>query len=242
MTENGTTAARVERLIGRLCSATLYLADCHDLLPIEADAVVSDPPYGMNWNTDTTRFSRGQSEHSLRKYGSGRDDWGDIEGDAEPFDPAPWLEFPKVVLWGANHYAARLPVGTSLIWLKKYDHMFGKFLSDAEIGWMKTGYGVYCFRHEFSTSRRAKEIHGTAGFDLSPGHPTQKPVALMDWCLRRAKVPDGGIVLDPFMGSGTTGVACIRRGVNFIGVEKDERYFEVALKRLRAEISQGRMF
>jgi DNA methylase len=205
-------------------------------------SIVTDPPYGTNWCTDSTRFSGGVSKNVRQKRGDGRDDWGKIEGDATPFDPSPWLNFSRVVLWGANHYAARLPVGTTLVWIKKDDRLFGTFLSDAEIGWMKTGHGVYCFRKTFAPPTRAKEARGTTVY-LSPAHPTQKPVALMSWCLRRAKVLAGETVLDPFMGSGTTGVACMRRRCHFIGVEKDERYFEIALKRIRGEISrQRRMF
>jgi DNA modification methylase len=64
------------------------------------------------------------------------------------------------------------------------------------------------------------------------GHPTQKPVALMRWCLDKAKVPPGATVLDPFMGSGTTGVACVQTGRNFIGIEIDEEYFSIAERRI----------
>lgn len=64
------------------------------------------------------------------------------------------------------------------------------------------------------------------------GHPTQKPVALMRWCLDKAKVPPGATVLDPFMGSGTTGVACVQTGRNFIGIEIDPEYFAIAERRI----------
>jgi DNA modification methylase len=211
------------------CVVSLYLADCLDLLPIEADAVVSDPPYGMNWNTDSTRFATGQ-----RTAGPGRNRDA-ILGDDTPFDPSPWLGYDKVVLWGSNHYAQRLPIGTTLVWLKRLDEGFGSFLSDAEIAWMRGGHGVYAFRKCFPHASRTVE----AGDSV---HPSQKPVVLMSWCLEQAKVPEGATVLDPFMGSGSTGVACIRTGRNFIGVEKDERYFEIAADRLRRELEQGRMF
>ena len=70
-------------------------------------------------------------------------------------------------------------------------------------------------------------------------HPTQKPVAVMSWCLEKAKVPIGATVLDPYMGSGTTGIAAIRRGCNFVGVEKDPRYYAIAVRRIEAEMNQG---
>jgi hypothetical protein len=134
------------------------------------DAVVADPPYGMSCNTNSRRFTGGN--RALRK-GEGRDDWPVVAGDNKPFDPSLWLIFPKVCLWGANHFAARLPVGTTLVWIKKADHLFGSFLSDAEVGWIKGGHGVYCFRKQFPPPSRAHEGGGRCA------HPMQKPVALI---------------------------------------------------------------
>ncbi len=213
------------------------MGDCTAVLPtLEAgsvDAVVTDPPYGMSWNTDSTRFSGGQRDIGR---GDGRDDWGTIAADDEPFDPAPWLQFDRVILWGANHYAQRLPVGTSLVWIKKADHLFGTFLSDCEIAWMKGGYGVYAFRWQFPPPSRMAENFG------SVAHPSQKPVALMGWCIDKSKVAKGESVLDPFMGSGTTGVACVRTGRRFIGIEKEPRYFDIAVKRIEAELNRAPLF
>lgn len=206
----------------------LHQGDCLEFLKtLEAgsiDAVISDPPYGMKWNTDSTRFSGGKKTN--RRLGDGRADWGDIKGDGEPFDPSPWLGFRKVILWGANHYAARLPVGTTLVWLKKGDHLFGTFLSDAEVGWMKGGYGVYCHRRNFPSSSRSKENNG------SIAHPTQKPISLMEWCISKLKLKPGATIFDPYMGSGTTGVAAIRMGMNFVGCELDPTYFAIAERRI----------
>ena len=204
-------------------SVTLILGDCLDHLGIVAHAVVSDPPYGMKWNTNSKRFSGGK-----RKRGEGVDDWGKVGGDDKPFDPAPWLEYPACVLWGSNHYGQRLPVGTTLIWMKKPPHLFGTFLSDAEVAWMKGGHGTYCHMNtrEYMATQKNKM------------HPTQKPVALMAWCMDRAKVPQGATVLDPYMGSGTTGIACIRTGRKFIGIERDPKHFETAVQRIRAELTQ----
>ena len=200
----------------------LHLGDCLAVLPtLEGiDAIVTDPPYGMDWDVDMTRFSGGGAE-SQAKRGAGRNYDAPVIGDDEPFDPAPWLVFPKVVLFGCNHFAARLPVGSTLVWLKRNDAAFGSFLSDAELAWMKGGYGVYCKR---DTSLMAET--------RSRLHPTQKPVSLMKWVLDMAKVPIGATVFDPFMGSGTTGVACVKTGRNFIGCEIDEGYYKVASKRI----------
>lgn len=200
--------------------------DCLEVLPTldtsSIDAVVSDPPYGMGWDTNTTRFSGGNV-----KSGKGRD-WGSrIIADDEPFDPTPWLDFPKVILWGANHYAKRLPVGTTLVWIKRSDGAFGSFLSDAEIGWQKGGHGVYCHRESGGNSVRASEAGGECA------HPTQKPLSLMAWCIERLNLPEGATILDPYCGSGTTGVAATRLGFNFIGIEIDAEYARIARERIK---------
>ena len=138
-------------------------------------------------------------------------------------------------MWGANHYAARLPIGTTLVWIKKDEHLWGSFLSDAEIGWMKGGHGVYTKRINFPPPVRAVDYGGDPCRPTGI-HPTQKPVLLMAWCMDKAKVPEGATVLDPYMGSGTTGIACLRTGRNLIGVEKDKRHFDTACKRMSREI------
>lgn len=207
---------------------TLYLGDCREILPTigNVDAVVTDPPYGMAWNTDSKRFS-GPGR------GEGRNDWGAIRNDDTAFDPAPWLSFPEVIVWGANHYSARLPVGTTLVWLKKAPHLFETFLSDAEIGWQKGGHGVYCHFEQFPPPSRRFENNGTVA------HPTQKPIGLMRWCIERTK---GHAILDPFMGSGTTGVACVKLGRKFIGVEIEPRYFDISCRRIEEAYRQPDLF
>lgn len=205
----------------------VHTGDCRDVLATldrsTIDAVITDPPYGMAWDTDSKRFTGGSIER-----GEGVERWGDVEQDAVPFDPAPWLTFPRVVLFGCNHYAARLPVGTTLVWIKKNEPQFGTFLSDAEVAWMKGGYGVYCFQKPFPPPSRMFEGGGKTL------HPCQKPIDLMRWCMDVAKVPVGGTVLDPYCGSGTVGVACLLTGRNYIGIEIDERYAAVARQRIAA--------
>jgi site-specific DNA-methyltransferase (adenine-specific) len=192
-------------------------------------AVVTDPPYGMGWDTDCTRFSGGDNHH--RSVAPGRD-WGEsIRGDDRPFDPTPWLAFPKVTLWGANHFAARLPVGTTLVWVKRNEPAFGSFLSDAEIGWMKGGHGVYLHKDLSMNSLARRRVH-----------PAQKPVGLMEWCIRRLKLKPGSIILDPYMGSGTTGVAALNLGYRFVGIESDATHFQTARKRLAAARSSLPLF
>ena len=207
-------------------NVTLYRGDCLEILPTleGADAVISDPPYGMNY---TCRM-----KSMAGRNGSGGKDWGKtIEGDNEPFDPSPWLKWEKVVLFGSNHFGARLPVGTKLVWIKRNDPAFGTFFSDAEEAWMKGGCGIYC--------KRDLSMNGEA---LTRQHPCQKPVPLMAWCMDKAKVAEGETVLDPYMGSGSTAIAAIRTGRRFIGIEKDPEHFENARKRIEAELAQGDLF
>lgn len=217
--------------------ATLYLGVNDDLLPSldRGCSVVSDPPYGMDWNTDSTRFSGGQAENG-RSRGDGRSDWGAIEGDAEPFDPAPWLEFKDTVLWGANHYAQRLPVGRTLMWLKKPPALFGTFLSDFEVGWASGGYGCFAHYRQFPPPSRIVENDGK-----TVGHPTQKPLSLMEWCIAEFARGEQAII-DPYMGSGTTGVAATLLGRPFIGIEKSMAYFDTACRRIEAAYRQPRLF
>lgn len=217
-----------EHFVGRCSTVTLYQGDCIEILPTlgAVDAVVSDPPYGMNLDTDNSRFSGG-SPASIARRGTGVGTGGGegVIGDDEPFDPSPWLGFPAVVLFGSNHYAQRLPVGTTLVWLKRYDGAFGTFLSDAEIAWMKGGHGVYAKR-DLSMNTGAQ----------TRAHPCQKPVSIMAWVMMVAKVEVPATVLDPYMGSGSTGVACIRTNRNFIGIELDPKHYATARKRLADEL------
>lgn len=204
--------------------------DCLELLktlePDSVDAVVTDPPYGMNHDTQYKRFRGGKKPSR---------DYVPIHGDNEPFDPTPWLGFPKVVLFGSNHFAARLPVGTTLVWLKRRDAELGSYLSDCEIAWQKGGKGVYLFRHLWRGFDRDSE-RGSKTL-----HPTQKPVALMEWVISRLKLPPGSTILDPYMGSGSTGVAAIKGGFSFVGFEREAAYCDIARKRLEAASAQPRL-
>ena len=204
---------------------TIYHGDCRDILPhVTADVVVTDPPYGIGLNTDNSRFSGGtRGNIAKRGNGVGTGSGVPIVGDEAPFDPSFLLRYgERFIVWGWNHFADKLPSGACLVWLKRHDDAFGSFLSDAEVAWYSRGHGVYC-RRDLSNNAIAHER----------SHPTQKPVALMRWCL--SFVPDG-VVLDPFMGSGTTLVAAKQLGRRAIGIEIEERYCEIAVKRLAQEV------
>ena len=200
---------------------TLYCGDCREVVPTLSgiDAVITDPPYGMAW-----AFSGQGSGKGAQGGTESRTKGMTVVGDDEDFDPTPWLAYPIVVLWGMHHYPQKLTRGSVLVWIKKYPDAFGTFLSDADLAWMKGGHGVYL-----------SQTVNPARFQAEKAHPTQKPVEIMEWCITKAKVPHGGLVLDPFAGSGTTLVAAKNLGRRAIGIEIEERYCEVAAQRL----SQG---
>lgn len=211
----------------------LYCADCRDILPTlgKVDAVISDPPYGIALDTNNLRFSGGKGE-SARKRGKrmGPAGGAPIAGDDAPFDPSFLLGYGKEqIIWGWHCFPDRLPRGSCLIWIKRLDAAFGSFLSDAETAWHSRGHGVYCFR----------DI-SLAGEALTRAHPTQKPLPLMRWCIEHLR-PEARTILDPFMGSGTTGVACVQLGRKFIGIEKEPKYFDIAVRRISDELARPRL-
>jgi len=200
------------------------------LLHVSADVVVTDPPYGIDYDGNSRRFTRKASPYWSNVDNSKVSDRGRVRGDTIAFDPSPWLSRP-CVLWGANHYADQLPVSAGwLVWDKRRgaEDMADKGwpLSEAELAWTNVRGSVRVFRYLWSGLLR----DGEKGDYF---HPTQKPIALMRWCL--GFVPDGAI-LDPFMGSGTTLVAAKQLGRKAIGIEIEERYAEIAARRLSQEV------
>jgi site-specific DNA-methyltransferase (adenine-specific) len=213
-----------DRKIGPFPCCSVVQGDCLELLKLlpdgSVDAVITDPPYGIGFDTDYTRFTVGPRadgfgyEHLNRSHAA-------IHGDEEAFNPSPWLAFGNCILFGANHFAQSLPRGTWLIWDKRSSGP--SFLSDAEVAWMKGGAGTYIFSHCWQGFSRASEMK-------QHYHPTQKPVALMTWCIEKAGNP--GTILDPFAGSGTTLVAAKKLGRHFLGFEISPEYCEIARKRI----------
>jgi site-specific DNA-methyltransferase (adenine-specific) len=211
----------------------LILGDCLEVLPTlgRVDAVVTDPPYGIALDTNNLRFSGGKGE-SQRKRGKlmGSAGGRPIVNDSTPFDPTHLLTTGKQqIIWGWHAFPDKLPRGSCLIWLKRNDDAFGSFLSDAELAWFSSGHGVYCTR-DLSNAAIARERV----------HPTQKPLSLMSWCL--GFIPKAQLILDPYMGSGTTGVAAMKAGKSFVGIEIDETFFDAAVQRVRNAYAQSDMF
>lgn len=199
----------------------LICGDCHDPATIaritqktRVDALVADPPYGIAHDTDYTRFTGGD-----RPSGS----YASIEGDMQPFDPRPFLDYPTVILWGANNYLGALPPGAMLVWDKRSTEN-GTFLSDGEVAWFNHGHGVYIFDHPWHGFIRATERGNTL-------HPTQKPAALFAWCY--SFLPAHALtIFDPFVGSGPTYEAAEQTGHQVIGVEIVPAYCAVTLQRM----------
>lgn len=205
--------SRVER-IGR---ATLYLGDCATILPTlePVDLVCTDPPYGIGEAAGRAK-SRGKLAKAI-DYGN--DDW-----DNQPIDPSVMAAVRNAGRWqiifGGNYYDC--PAAKCwLIWDKvNGDNDF----ADCELAWTNLPKAVRLIRYMWNGMLREK---GAQRGD----HPTQKPLEVMKWCIGHA--PQSDTILDPFMGSGTTGVAAIQMGKAFIGIEREERYFEAACRRIR---------
>lgn len=200
---------------------TIYHGDCRDVLPTlpKVDLVLTDPPYGIRLNVDNSRFSGG---HNPKRRGTTLAAREKIIGDNLSFDPSFLLNFGKrQIIWGWHNFPDKLPAGTCLVWLKRNEAAFGSFLSDAETAWMSKGRGVYCIRDLSNNS-----------ITRTRTHPTQKPVGLMQWCIEKSRA--AGLILDPFMGSGTTLVAARNLKRRAIGIEIEEKYCEIAAKRLQA--------
>jgi len=195
---------------------TIYHGDNRDVLPTlgKFDLLLTDPPYGIKLNTDNSRFSGGTKGHIARRgAGGGTGNGVPIVNDDKPFDPSFLVGLGQhQIIWGWNHFADKLPRGTCLVWLKRNDAAFGTFLSDAELAWMSSGHGVYCRRDLSNNSIANARVH-----------PTQKPLALMLWCIDLCP-GHPQTILDPFMGSGTTLVAAKQLNRHAVGIELEERY------------------
>lgn len=211
-------------------NATLYLGDCMDILPTldKVDAVICDPPYGIGIDRSMAASSGSQSGGMMAKKGN---------YFASGWDDAPMsLELAEliisksetVIFWGGNYYG--LPASQCwLVWDKRVNGNF----ADCELAWTNMKKPVRKFEWMWNGMLRQ-------GQEERNGHPTQKPLALMQWCIDQAGNPE--TILDPFMGSGTTGVAAIQMGRKFIGIERELKYFEIAVKRIKEAVAQPQLF
>jgi site-specific DNA-methyltransferase (adenine-specific) len=209
-------------------NATLYLGDCLEILPTlpKVDAVITDPPYGMALDTDYSGFN-GWS-------GKGHE-YARVVGDDRSFDPSPWLAAaPVCVFWGAQYFAQRLPErGGWLVFNKRGEGKPSEIcFGDCELAWANVKQSVRMYSQTW---------HGVSRWSTEGRHhPTQKSIGLMAWCIEQAGKPN--TILDPYMGSGTTGVAAAQMGRAFIGCEIDKQYFDIACRRIEQAMAQGKLF
>jgi site-specific DNA-methyltransferase (adenine-specific)/modification methylase len=244
-------------------NATLYCGDCREILPTlpKVDAVVTDPPYGQRLNTNVTgKRVTGRSLGSGRPYqihdkrrktaagihstGMARMFPAGIVGDDQPFDPSALLELSdRVLLWGAHKFGDRLPRGRWLAWDKVPT---GKIRDqgDGELAW--TNVNPDKPMRIFRLLWDGVCVGSAARHEVTSGarrvHPTQKPEALMEWCLQFVDLAPQSIVCDPYMGAGSTGVAAARAGHAFVGAEIEREYFDIACERIDQAQKQQRMF
>jgi DNA modification methylase len=219
--------SRVE-IIGR---ATLYLGDCRDVLPTlgKVDAVVTDPPYGIG--ADAAMHKAGGSKHGAalaakRHYTP--TDWDSAPPSRELIEEIVSLS-AHAVLFGGNYFG--LPASRCwLVWDKEVN---GEF-ADCELAWTNIDKPVRRIKHMWNGMLRK-------GQEERNEHPTQKPLEVMKWAIGHVPSP-AQTILDPFMGSGTTGVAAVQMGRDFIGIEREPSYFDIACKRIDDAQRQSDLF
>lgn len=226
-------------------NAELWWGDCREVLPLLpcVDLILTDPPYGLNEAAGKNR-SRGSAQGANKFKGSrnttgagiSSTDFGEpSDWDSEP--PPAWvIELMRAkaqwqIIFGGNYY--HLPPATCwLVWDK--DNGETDF-ADCELAWTNLPKAVRRLRWMWNGMLQQdmanKEVRE---------HPTQKPVPVMRWALTHVR--DAATVCDPFMGSGTTGVACALEGRSFVGIERERRYFDIACKRIEAAQAQGQLF
>ena len=196
--------------------ATLYLGDCMDILPTldRVDAVITDPPYGLGDRMKGGTWAEKQEFKDM------------VVWDTSPPSIENLLNIASkaktCVFWGGNYYG--LPA--SRCWLVWDKQNAVPTMSDCEIAWTNLDANTKRFSHPVGR--------------VLNGHPSEKPLRLMEWTIQTVKA--SGVILDPFMGSGTTGVASIKTNNKFIGIERDPKYFDIACKRIEQASKQVDMF
>lgn len=216
----------------RIGNQRLILGNCMEVMKSlgRFDAVVTDPPYGIGRGSGMGGGGRGltgsRNTH-LRIYKDG--EWDSSRPKKAVFD----LMIDKSdiqIIWGGNYFSDLIPVSGKWLFWDKCQTM--PSYSDGELAWTTIGGNAV---KQFTYNGNGLQAKEKERF-----HPTQKPIALMEWCL--GFVPDARTVLDPFMGSGTTLVACQRLGRAGTGIEIDPDYFDIACKRVDEATRQPDMF
>lgn len=212
--------------------ATFWHGDCLDAMKSipdnSIDTIITDPPFGINEAAGKNK-SRGKLAIA-RDYGN--DDWDKERPNKKYFQEIIRISNNQII-FGGNYFADFLkPSPCWIVWDK--DNGDNDF-ADCEL--------IYT---NFQKAVR-KKLYRWSGFMQQPGekrdlrqHPTQKPVKLIQWIIENY-VNQSNVICDPFMGSGTTAIACHRTNRKFIGIEKEKKYFDIAIARYRNEVKQLRI-
>ena len=196
----------------------------------KVDAILTDPPYGINADkgkTGDSKSFKGGKPVQMRFYPENT--WDSVRPDIETFNIMLDIS-DRCIIWGGNYFSDYLPVMGRWLWWDKCQTMptFG----DGELAWTNlnanTPKKFVLGNNKLLAQRREKF------------HPTQKPVELMEWCL--GFLPDADTILDPFLGSGTTLVACAKLGRRGIGIEMEPKYFDIAVDRVKRAYDQPDLF
>jgi DNA modification methylase len=204
---------------------TIYHGDCREILPKlgRFDLLLTDPPYGI--------FKRQDSGMMFGKETIYTEDKSASEWDMRPDDALLVMlrDFcPKYAIWGGNYFASALgDCKGPLVWNKQTGN---NSYADGEIAWSNVAGTLRIFNHQWCGAFKDSER------GLRAVHPTQKPVALMRWVM--SLTPSSQSVLDPFMGSGTTLRAAKDAGLVAVGIEREEKYCEIAAKRMAQEVME----
>jgi site-specific DNA-methyltransferase (adenine-specific) len=221
--------------------AVLYLGDCREILPLlpKVDAVVTDPPYGVNFTGKAGHYRNDPQAKRTDTYVSFEDTDENFESVVLPALSDAISIAKSGLVFMASRNVQRLPRG----------EVGGIYLPN---GCGRSAWGFQTFMH---CVFYGSDPYTTAGLGCRPNgryglwgndsnevpHPCAKPIAAMLWAVGRASL-ERHTILDPFMGSGTTGVACVKLGRKFIGIEIEPRYFEIACKRIRDAYAQPDFF
>lgn len=188
-----------------------------DVLPTlgKVDAVITDPPYGLAEKLQGGTWGKA--------FEGAYKDWDAVAPQA--LLDAALLLSDKAIVWGGNYFT----LSPSRCWLVWHKRDAVRTMADCELAWTNFDANARLFDWTISATNKERA-----------GHPTQKPVALMRWCIEQAGNPE--TILDPFMGSGSTGAAAIQLGRKFIGIEREEKYFDIACRRIEEAAKQGQLF
>ena len=210
-------------------NTTLFHGDCRDILGgLSFDSIVCDPPYGLSKILKRNIATRGGWTAVKTKNLHNGGTWAakDVYKDIDWDDETPDLKFllernVPMIVFGGNYFP--LPPSRKFIVWDKAEPFYRRSFAECEL----------CYCSFDGNARIIKCIPESIGFGKQAKvHPTQKPVAVMQFCISELPKGSGNIVCDPYMGSGTTGVACVNMGRAFIGIEQQRKYFEIACQRI----------